>query len=166
MTCIVVQDPGDLVQPGHHYKDFIPIWTRAGKVLLNSETYMNVVSSFKPDMFCLLSDSDTNLSSTKKRLCKAVDNTLEFFNQCMDAYKNSTTLKKSFILASLAGGYSIKHREKCLKEMLKHENIQGFSLDGLQNNGPEAEFVPFDEIKSVVEFILVYYYKLFLYNFT
>lgn len=155
MTCIVVQDPGDLTQPGHHYKDFIPLWTRAGKVLLNSETYMNVVSSYKPDMFCLLSDSDTNISSSKKRVTKAVDNTIEFFNQCMDKYKNNSNLQNSFMVASLSGGYSVVQRERCLNEILKYDHISGFSIDGLHNNGPEAEFIPFEEIKSVVEFVVV-----------
>lgn len=152
---MIVQDPGDLTQPGHHYKDFVPLWTKAGKVLLNSETYMNVVSSFKPDMFCLLSDNDTNISSAKKRLTKAVDNTLEFFNQCMEKHRDSTNLQKSFIIASISGGYNVQQRDRCLDEMLKSNKISGYSIDGLYNNGPEAEFIPFEEVKSVVEFVLV-----------
>lgn len=163
LTCIVVQDPGDLTQPGHHYKDFIPLWTRAGKVLLNSETYMKVVSSYKPDMFCLLSDSDTNIASSKKRLTKAVDNTLEFFKQCMDKQENCLSLQRSLIIASISGGYNLKQRERCLEGMLKNDNISGYSMDGLHNNGPEAEFIRFEEIQSVTEFVLVVAFKL-LYN--
>lgn len=156
LTCVTVQDPGDLTLPGHHHKDHIPIWTRAGKVLLNSDTYMDAVESFKPDMYYFLSDGDTNATSANKRLTKSLENTLNFFNKCLERHKKSKALENAFVMASIVGGYSTKIRENCLNNILKEKSVvKGYLLDGLHNNGPEVEFIKFEEVKSVVENVVV-----------
>lgn len=70
VTCVTLQDPGNLTQTGHHIKDRIPIWTRNGKVLIDAERYMNAIETFKPDMYYFLSDGDTNVSSPAKRVSR------------------------------------------------------------------------------------------------
>lgn len=150
-----VQDPGDLTQPGHHIKDHIPLWTRSGKVLLNSECYMNAMETFRPDMYFFLSDGDTNAASSSKRISKSVDNTLAFFGQCLERHEKSEILKKSFVMACVAGGYDLKTREFCIEKISKNPEVQGFLIDGLHNNGPECEFIDFDEVKAVVNTVIV-----------
>lgn len=156
VTCMSLQDPGNLTQSGHHLKDCIPIWTRNGKVMLNADTYMKAVETFKPDVYYFLSDGDTNVSSPAKRITKAVDRTILFFRQCLEQHKKSSILKNSFVMAAVAGGYCIRERERCIREIEKDtETIGGFLIDGLHNNGPEVEFLDFEELKTVVQFVIV-----------
>lgn len=156
VTCMTLQDPGNLTQSGHHFKDSIPIWTRNGKILLNSNSYMKAVESFKPDMYYFLSDGDTNISSPAKRITKAVDRTILFYRECLEQHKKSSVLQNAFVMAAIAGGYSIRERERCIKEIEQNADaIDGFLIDGLHNNGPEVEFLDFEELKAVVKFVIV-----------
>ncbi|KAI4471303.1 queuine trna-ribosyltransferase accessory subunit 2 [Holotrichia oblita] len=154
ISCVSVQDPGDLTQPGHHYKDYVPLWTRSGKILLNSDKYMDIIESFKPDMYYLLSDGDTNVASAQKRVTKAVDNTINFVNKCLERHKNSTILQNAFVMAPITGGYCLRSRKRCLDELKDKELIDGFLIDGLHNNGPEVEFLTFAEIKDVIDLVV------------
>lgn len=156
VTCLTVQDPGNLTHPGHHVKDSIPIWTRSGKILINPESYMNAVETFKPEMYYLLSDGDTNISSSAKRVSKAVDRTLMFIKQSLIRHNTSSVLKDTFVMAPISGGYCLKARERCIMEILRDDEVfGGFLIDGLHNNGPEVEFLEFREVKEIVEFVIV-----------
>lgn len=156
VTCMTLQDPGNLTQSGHHFKDCIPIWTRNGKILLNSDSYMKAVETFKPDMYYFLSDGDTNISSPAKRISKAVDRTVLFFRECLELHKKSSVLQNAFVMAAVAGGYCVKERERCIRQMEQDSGaIGGFLIDGLHNNGPEVELLDFEELKTVVKFVIV-----------
>lgn len=156
VTCMPLQDPGSLTQSGHHFKDCIPIWTRNGKVMLNADSYMKAVEIFKPDMYYFLSDGDTNISSPAKRIIKAVDRTILFFRECLAQHKKSTVLQNSFVMAAVAGGYCVRERERCISEIEKDtDSLGGFLIDGLHNNGPEVEFLNFEELKAVVQYVIV-----------
>ncbi|XP_072385752.1 queuine tRNA-ribosyltransferase accessory subunit 2 [Diabrotica undecimpunctata] len=155
LTCITLHDPSNLTKQGHHIKDQVPIWTKHGKVLYSSEMYMNMIEEFKPDMYYLLSDGDTNTASSQKRITKAIENTIKFNKECLERHKKSDVLKDKFVMGAIAGGYCLKAREKCIKALLEDKDLlNGFLIDGLHNNGPEVEFMPFDEIKGVVEFVI------------
>ncbi|KAK9891433.1 hypothetical protein WA026_014670 [Henosepilachna vigintioctopunctata] len=155
ICCLTLQDPSNLTQQGFHSKGKVPIWTKNGKVYYDSRTYMDTVQSFKPDMYHLLSDGDTNLSSPQKRLTKAVDNTISFHKECLEIHRNSKNLKNCLVIAPVAGGYSIPHRKNCLDNiLLDDQEVGGYLIDGLHNNGPEVEFIPFVEIQPIVEFII------------
>lgn len=155
LTCLTVHDPSSLTKQGHHIKDKVTIWTNHGKVLYDSELYMKLVEQFKPDMFYILADGDTNASSTQKRLTKSVENTVKFIKECLQIHKNTECLKNKFIMASIAGGYSLKARETCINLMSQEiDSLDGFLIDGLHNNGPEVELLSVDEVKNIVEFVL------------
>lgn len=164
ICCLTLQDPSNLTQQGHNAKGKIPIWTKTGKVFYDSKTYMDTVACFMPDMYHLLSDGDTNQTSSLKRLTKAVDNTISFHKECMEFHRNCGKLKNSLIIAPIAGGYSIAHRKKCLDNILEDDNeVGGYLIDGLHNNGPEAEFLSFTDIQQVIEYLIVsidYHYEL------
>lgn len=158
ISCVTVQDPGDLTQPGYHYKDHMPLWTRSGKILLNSDKYMDIIETFKPDMYYLLSDGDTNVASAQKRITKAVDNTINFVNKCLERHKKSDVLKNAFVMAPITGGYCLKSRKRCLDETgINKDLISGYLVDGLHNNGPEVEFMSHKEIRDVIELVVVMY---------
>lgn len=155
LTCLTVNDPSDLTKQGHHNKDQVPIWTKHGKVMFDSKTYMDLVESFQPDMYCLLSDSDTNITSTQKRIAKAVQQTALYNKQCLEHHRKSEKLKGNFVIAPIAGGYCLKSRMKCIEGLTQNLNdVGGFLIDGLHNNGPEVEFLPFNEVKEVVNYII------------
>lgn len=155
LTCITLQDPSYLTKQGHHVKEKIPVWTKYGKVLYDSERYMNLIESFKPDMYYLLSDGDTNKTSAPKRISKAVENTINFNKQCLERHRKSDILKEAFVMAPIAGGYCLKSRKKCIQAILKSgDELSGFLIDGLHNNGPEVEFLPFEEIKDVLDYVV------------
>ncbi|CAH1975607.1 unnamed protein product [Acanthoscelides obtectus] len=153
LTCLTLHDPSNLTKQGHHTRDKIPIWTKRGKVLYDADMYMDVVESFKPNMYYLLSDGDTNKTSPQKRIAKAVEQTVVFNKQCLERHRKSEVLKKMFVMTPIAGGYCLKSREHCIEALFIDANeIDGFLIDGLHNNGPEVEFLPFEEIKSILEF--------------
>lgn len=152
LTCITLHDPSNLTKQGHHVKEKVPIFTKNGKVLYDSEKYMDIIETFKPDMYVLLSDGDTNVSSPQKRIEKSLENTVIFNQQCMDRHQKSETLTDMFVIAPIAGGYCLRSRLKCLESVIHNDpHIQGYLIDGLHNNGPEVEFLPFMEAKPVVE---------------
>ncbi|CAH0546556.1 unnamed protein product [Brassicogethes aeneus] len=154
LSCITFHDPSNITRQGHHAKNKVPLWTKNGIVYYDAPMYCKVLESYKPDMYFFISDGDTNKGSQQKRIQKAVDTTIHFYKDCLEGHKKSAILKNSFAMASIAGGYCLKSREKCMDVMLKDSEIGGYVIDGLHNNGPEIEFIPFDEVKSVAEFVM------------
>lgn len=158
-TCLTVNDPSDLTKQGHHTKGKVPIWTKHGKLMFDSKMYMDLVESFQPDMYCLLSDGDTNITSAQKRIAKAVEQTVTFNTECLQYHRKSEKLKGTFVIAPIAGGYCLKSRKKCIEAVTQNlddndDDVKGFLIDGLHNNGPEVEFLPFNEVKEVISFIV------------
>ncbi|KAL3283896.1 hypothetical protein HHI36_018065 [Cryptolaemus montrouzieri] len=153
ICCLTLHDPSNLTQQGFNAKGKVPVWTKNGKVQYNSESYMKTVESFRPDMYHLLSDGDTNQSSTQKRISKAVANTNAFHKECLEIHRTSEKLKDCLIIAPIAGGYSISQRKDCLESILKDDDeVGGYLIDGLHNNGPEVEFLPFSDIEPIVKY--------------
>lgn len=155
LSYVTLHDPSESMKQGHHSKGKVPVFTKRGKVLYDTEKYMNMVEKFQPDMYVLLSDSDTNIASLNKRITKAVENTVTFSEECLERHKKSDSLKDSFVIAPIAGGYCLKSREKCIEHQLKNdEYIQGYLIDGLHNNGPEVELLSYSDVKPVVESVI------------
>ena len=156
LSCLTLQDPCNITKQGHHSTLKVPIWTKNGKVYYDAKSYMDVVESFKPDIYFLLSDGDTNISSSEKRIAKSVSNTMNFYKECLDRHRKSEALKHSFVIAPIVGGYKQISRERYISFILEDmKNVDGFLIDGLHNNGPEAEFLEFNEIEPIVRCILV-----------
>ncbi|XP_060519296.1 queuine tRNA-ribosyltransferase accessory subunit 2 [Cylas formicarius] len=155
LTCITLHDPANLTKQGHHVKGKVPVFTKHGKVLYSADMYVDMVQRFKPDMWVLLSDSDTNKSSPQKRVTKAVEHTVSFNAKCVKRIRNSESLRKTFVVAPVAGGYCKHSRRKCIQEIsVNDSHVDGYLIDGLHNNGPEVEFLPFDEVKEIVDCVL------------
>lgn len=156
ITCLTLFDPAYLNAQKNHFKHQVSIWTRHGKVLFDADSYMNVIESLKPHMYYSLSDGDTNRGTSAKRLLKSTENTIRFYKKCLERHRQSDVLKESFLIAPIVGGYCVKSREECLKVVLQDcKNVSGYLIDGLHNNGPEVELIPFDDIRNIVEFTIV-----------
>ncbi|XP_019874111.1 queuine tRNA-ribosyltransferase accessory subunit 2 [Aethina tumida] len=153
-SCITFQDPSQMTKHGHHLKTKVPLWTKNGLVHYDPTMYMKMMESVKPDMYIFLSDGDTNKASHQKRITKSVDTTIDFYKQCLEYHRKSEVLQRSFPMACITGGYDLKARERCLETVCKDPDIQGYLIDGLHNNGPEIEFLPFLELKPIVELIM------------
>ncbi|XP_050312222.1 queuine tRNA-ribosyltransferase accessory subunit 2 [Anthonomus grandis grandis] len=155
LTCLTLHDVSDIMKPGHHIKEKVPVFTRNGKVLYDSDKYMDMVEHCQPNMYVLLSDSDTNETSAPKRIAKALDNTVAFVKQCLERHKKCEALKDSLVIAPIAGAYCVKSRQKCLNLLKPYEeSFHGYLIDGLHNNGPQVEFIPFKDIKPIVDTIV------------
>ncbi|KAH1003635.1 hypothetical protein HUJ04_003520 [Dendroctonus ponderosae] len=155
LTCVTLNDPSNLMKQGHHNKDKVPIFTKRGKVLYDSENYMDMVEKLRPDMYIILSDGDTNMTSSNKRVSKAVENTVSFNQRCIERHKKSEKLKDAFVIAPIAGGYCVKSRKQCLELLSPNEpDVQGYLIDGLHNNGPEVELISFSEVKPIVDYVI------------
>lgn len=111
---------------------------------------MDIVETFKPDLYVALCDGDTNSSSSKKRSTKAVQSSLSFFEQCFTKHCASEALKSSEILAAIEGGYDIESRTTSIN-YLKDKPLIGYIIDGLHNNGPDVKEILSEQITEVVQ---------------
>uniref|UniRef100_A0A336M3I6 Queuine tRNA-ribosyltransferase accessory subunit 2 n=1 Tax=Culicoides sonorensis TaxID=179676 RepID=A0A336M3I6_CULSO len=136
---IVFNDPAEETRTGHNDKESMALFTRNGKVPITCEKYMEIVETFQPDFFHVLCDGVTPHDCSKKRVIKAVDKSMKFFDDCLEKFKKSEQLKQSFLIASIEGGFSKESRQEIIKFLSKYENeINGYFLDGFHLNGLTA----------------------------
>ena len=67
-----IQDPAYTTNPGFQQLDSISIWSRTGRVVFTADKYMELVQTYKPDLYVALCDGDTNINSSAKRVSKAI----------------------------------------------------------------------------------------------
>ncbi|XP_076760790.1 queuine tRNA-ribosyltransferase accessory subunit 2 [Xylocopa sonorina] len=150
---LTIHDPAYTTPSGFHEPDSIPIWTRNGKRVITASKYMDIVEAFKPDMYVALCDGDTNINSSRKRMSKAVQRSITFFDQCFTKHSSSKMLKSSEILGAIEGGYD-KETRKLSINYLKDKPLIGYVIDGLHNNGLDVRNIPLEQIKDVVEYTI------------
>ncbi|XP_063226770.1 queuine tRNA-ribosyltransferase accessory subunit 2 isoform X2 [Bacillus rossius redtenbacheri] len=148
MYC-TVQDSAVATPAGYNEKDFVSVWARSGKTQISAERYMDVMEAFKPDMYQALCDGDTNENSSKKRVTKALSRSSLLFDECFRRHCNSEVLKGRALLGVVQGGYNLHLREGSARELAQRD-VAGFVIDGLHNNGPDAEALPYDKVRPVV----------------
>lgn len=116
--------------------------------------YMDVIETFKPDMYVALCDGDTNTNSSKKRVSNSVRNSMTFFDQCFIKHSSSEALKSSEILGAIEGGYD-KYARTISINYLKTKPVIGYVIDGLHNNGPDVKDIPSEQIREIVQHTIV-----------
>ncbi|KAL8567083.1 hypothetical protein ACOMHN_027510 [Nucella lapillus] len=146
VVCCTMHDPAVAVPGGYNDKASVALWTRAGKLKVDPEVFVRVLEAFQPDWFLCLGDSDTCKTSSKKRCKKAVDNSLNFLDDVLAKRKHSEGLQKMWMLGSVGGGFSPFERERAAREVTAR-NVDGFALEGFQNDG--EEFRQFDDPEFV-----------------
>lgn len=118
------------------------------------DKYMDIIETFKPDMYVALCDGDTNIDSSRKRISKSVESSMTFFEQCFIKHSSSEALKSSEILGAIEGGYDKDARTVSIN-YLKTKPLIGYVIDGLHNNGPHVKDIPSKQIKDIVEYTIV-----------
>ncbi|XP_076455203.1 queuine tRNA-ribosyltransferase accessory subunit 2-like isoform X2 [Babylonia areolata] len=136
VVCCTVQDPATAVPSGYNDKASVALWTRGGKLKMDPELYVRVLEALRPDWAVCLADADTCKTASKKRCKKAVDNTLNFLDDVLAKTKHSEVLQQTSMFGSVGGGFNHFERQRSAKEMAAR-NVDGFALEGFQNDGEE-----------------------------
>nr|CAG4643306.1 EOG090X08JG [Ilyocryptus agilis] len=153
LSYVSVQDPGTATPGGYHDKNSISIWPKGGRKLLDAKSYISCMEELNPDVFQLLSDGDTAINSSAKRVKKSVDATFKFAETCADLKNKSKTLSQTPMLACISGGYNIRERLRCI-ENLKEINVSGYVIDGFHTNGDSATSILWEDVDPVLVEIL------------
>lgn len=149
-----IQDPSEFTNPGYQEKNSIAVWSRNGRYTLNAEKYMDIVETFKPDLYVTLCDGDTDINSSHKRISKTVERSKKLFERCFDHHQNSATLKNKGFLGSVEGGYNLLAREMSIKYM-EDKPVLGYIIDGLHKSGIETKNISTADVKPVIEHSIV-----------
>lgn len=152
LAFISLKNTSEFSPSGSHEKGSVPIFKRSGRINITAERYMNMMETFKPDLFTSLADGDTHQNCSKKRLTKACERSEEMFEQCLERKRSSTNIKDSFYVACVEGGFNEFERKKAVEHLKKYESeIDGYFIDGIHRNGHEATSLQFSTIKEIVE---------------
>lgn len=154
---MTVQDPAEPSPRGQYSKQTLSIWTREGRSSITTDMYMNLVETFKPDIYLALCDGDTDIESSNKRVEKATEKSRMFLEKCLQRHEKSAVIKNTSILGAVEGGYCLKLREKCIKHLLQ-KSLFGFVIDGLHHNGPDVEKIDIEQVQPVIKHSLVILY--------
>ncbi|KAJ8039168.1 Queuine tRNA-ribosyltransferase accessory subunit 2 [Holothuria leucospilota] len=129
VTFLSIQDPCTTVPSGYNGKDAVSVWAPSGRVKLNATSFMSFERSSRPDIFQALCDGDTPEGCSKKRICKAVDRTLAFLDECLEQnIKTEQDSDPAAILGVIEGGDLLSERLRSAKETAKRP-VSGFILD-------------------------------------
>ncbi|EDW40867.1 queuine tRNA-ribosyltransferase accessory subunit 2 [Drosophila sechellia] len=149
LNILLLRDPCETTPSGGNDRDILPLFTRRGKESLSAERYMEIVASFKPDMYEGLCDADTNLESAKKRVQKSVDRTEKFMHYIYEhrGKVNST------LLAPIVGGYNTFARTQSIKHAREQPagSYGGYIFEGFHTNGLSATTLDTSELLPIVE---------------
>jgi queuine tRNA-ribosyltransferase subunit QTRTD1 len=144
-----VQDPAERVPPGYNVTSGVSVWGRGGKILLNAKSYMDVIDGCRPDWYQALCDSDTDRTSSRKRIRKSVDRTLAYTDSCIDLQAGLPGLVGCGVIAAVEGGFCIDERLRSARETAK-KPVNGFSIEGFHSFGPEVEQFDITEISDIL----------------
>lgn len=147
-------NPIEPKKEGFHEKNQISLWTRFGRKTFSAASYMELIEDLNPDMFLMLADGNTHLKSSQKRNIKSFNSTKHFFEECVNLYQSSVTLKQSSMIGAIEGGFDIKLRKEC-SELVGKGPIFGVVIDGLDDCSSSTIDMKFDDIKLLLEASLV-----------
>ncbi|KAM7355618.1 queuine tRNA-ribosyltransferase accessory subunit 2 [Cochliomyia hominivorax] len=152
-TILTIRDPCELMPSGLNDKDIVPLFTRRGKEPLSVEKYVNLVETFKPDIYQGLCDADTNWDSAKKRIQKSTDRTETFMDACYEQHNNSEILKKSCLYAPIIGGYNKFSRSQSINHAKAKgaDLIGGYIFEGFHSYGLTATEVKSEQIVPIMK---------------
>nr|CAG4644071.1 EOG090X08JG [Lepidurus arcticus] len=149
-----VQDAAESTPTGYHDKTGISIWPRSGRKQIEANKYISAIEAFQPSIFQALCDGDTCADTSNKRLTKVVNRTISLLDECIKLKEASPALKETALWGSIEGGYSVKERIRCTEQVVSRD-VDGFVLDGFHMNGPVAEELIFQDLKPVLDSVLV-----------
>lgn len=146
-----LQDSSLSLPKGYNDLTGVSAWSRGGKKKLDAERFMNMMDIFQPNWFQALADSDTDKESSKKRIKKSVDRTLDYLDQCINRKESSFNLKEVDLIGVIEGGYDKNERLRSATETVKR-CVSGFSFEGFHSFGPKMESFRFsDEVEEILK---------------
>ncbi|KAK8941621.1 hypothetical protein KSP40_PGU020701 [Platanthera guangdongensis] len=98
--------------------------TPGGRWLVKPSSYMDVISSLKPDFWASLAD-EVPAWVSEKRNRASVDRTLRWLDDCIALDKTGG----NNIFGSIVGGSRVGERKRCATEVAKR-NVHGFYIGG------------------------------------
>ncbi|XP_005184760.1 queuine tRNA-ribosyltransferase accessory subunit 2 [Musca domestica] len=151
-TVLTIRDPCETMPNGSNDKDIVPLFTRRGKETISPEKYIELVETFKPDIYQGLNDADTNFDSAKKRIQKSVDRTEIFMRFCYEQHSKSEILKKSCLFVPIAGGYNTFNRSQSIKDARANggDLCGGYIFEGFHNYGLSASEVTSEQLLPIM----------------
>lgn len=152
LTFVTLKNSSDFTQTSSHEKGSVPIFKKSGRINITAERYMSMIELFKPEGYTSLADGDTFESCSKKRVAKAVERSEEFLEKALAIRNASSVLKKSFMIATIEGGFNEFERKKAVEHLNQHSNeIDGYFIDGFHRNGHEATSLTLSVLSPIVE---------------
>ncbi|KAG0719185.1 Queuine tRNA-ribosyltransferase accessory subunit 2 [Chionoecetes opilio] len=140
---VVVQDPTKVTPSGYNDKQGVSTWTYGGRHILNAQTYMRLVEAMQPDWYEALSDADTPLGASKKRVSKSLAQSKVYVSACLHHHKESQALQGCGLLVPLLGGHSQAERARWSQGVCQWveegAGVCGYVVQGLHTSGPEVE---------------------------
>lgn len=130
-TLVAPNDPLTATPSGYNSRKSIALWDNGDKVPITSGSYEKGIKAMRPDAYVALCDGDTPKDTSNKRLSKAVSQTVELLDDCLTNY---TLSSHPFLFASVQGGYDLKARRACAKQVAQRTGVDGYFLDGFHHN--------------------------------
>eukprot|EP01147_Barroeca_monosierra_P002031 gene2031-5104_t len=123
-------DPGRSPPDKYNSELQVSLWTRNGRIKVDSTTYAEMAQSCRPDIAVPLSDVQSSHVTTKRQT-RAIQRT----KQHIDTFCASLPDKVSSIWLPVVGGTDISLREKSAKMVAEkascYSEVTGFVLEGL-----------------------------------
>ncbi|XP_039256910.2 queuine tRNA-ribosyltransferase accessory subunit 2-like [Styela clava] len=136
----------------------VSIWGNKGRIALDVEKHLQLISTLTPDIFEVLADGDTIAEDvSNKRVSKSFANSLKFLEQSLKLHKENERLQDSHFIVPLEGGHSVELRKKyaisalhLIKENSTIDKCSGFLVDGISPDKPISTHT-IDLVKASLE---------------
>jgi len=145
LTVLGINDPAEVFKSGYNGNKNVSVWNFTNREIVDGRRYVEFVRAAAPDVCVALCDGDTPPDASKKRISKAVKNTLDFLDTCVE---RKSELKDTSLIAAVEGGRDLAARKFSAKETANRP-VQGFLLDGFHGGGEKAEDLPWLEIADI-----------------
>lgn len=107
----------------------MPIYSSSGKVNINPKYFIELIKTFQPDFFTVLSDDDLYRDSSKKRVTKAKERSFRFLDECLELKKSYNMEFKNIEMGvHLGGGFNESERQDILKQFAAKKFVDSAAI--------------------------------------
>ncbi|GFN77598.1 queuine tRNA-ribosyltransferase accessory subunit 2 [Plakobranchus ocellatus] len=145
-----LHDASAAVTSGKNDRNGVAVWGKGGKFKMDPSLFVKVQEALRPDWFQALSDGDTDKHTAKKRLAKAVNNTLDFLDGILELTKNNKILKDASLIGAIEGGFDEEERKRSAKETAARP-VHGFLIEGFEKGHSGVDLFSIDSFTKLLE---------------
>ncbi|RGB40526.1 tRNA-guanine(15) transglycosylase-like protein [Rhizophagus diaphanus] len=124
LVFIDVRDSGNLKPVSNNADKYVSVYTCHGVRQVMSDSYIEYMNIYKPDVFASLADKITDEVPSLKRIKKSVDRTLKWLDNALKNVKEGI-----HVFGVLTGHNNREERIRSAQETAKR-NVSGFVLNG------------------------------------